>query len=394
MNSNSRPAWAVISALGIAQIISWGSFYYAFALLIPALSAHLQASSAAVVGAFSLALLITGVLSAPVGTWIDRHGGRRLLSGGSLAGAVLLALLSQVQNLAQLYLVWGGLGVVMAATLYDPAFAVLSQLFRQGTRKAITMLTLFGGFASTVFWPLTQVLLDRLGWRQALLVLAAINLLLSVPLQWWAAPAAVPAHEMRGVKMQSGNGLATLFRQPLFLGLCAAFTLNTLVFSALSVHLIGLLQAKQLSLSQAAWVGAAIGPMQVLGRLLEYAFLSRMQPSRLGRLVICMLPTALAALLLTQGVSAGLAVFVLLYGMGNGMITIVRGALPVELYSAERYGLINGAMAAPVLMAKAAGPIAAALLLGGMGYQGVLALMTVAALCSALLFAWALRQRA
>ena len=394
MPAQDRPAWALISALGLAQIISWGSFYYAFALLIPALSAHLRADSAAVVGAFSLALLVTGLLSAPVGGWIDRHGGRRLMSLGSLAGGLLLALLSQVQDLSQLYLVWAGLGVVMAATLYDPAFAVLAQLFReQGPRKAITLLTLFGGFASTVFWPLTQYMVQGLGWQQALWVLAAINLGLALPLQWWALPAVppvpLPSHKSA---INQGGALRELLRQPLFLGLCAAFTLNTLVFSAMSVHLIGLLQAKQLSASQAAWVGASIGPMQVLGRVMEYAFLGRMKPSRLGQLVICMLPLGLAALLLSQGVSVGLALFVLLYGMGNGMVTIVRGALPVELYGAARYGLVNGAMATPVLMAKAAGPLAAALLLGSLGYQGLLALLVGTGVAGALLFAWALRQ--
>lgn len=383
----------MITALGLAQIISWGSFYYAFALLIPALSAHLKAGNAAIVGAFSLALLVAGLLSAPVGSWIDRHGGRGLMSLGSLAGALLLALLSQVQTLLQFYLVWAALGGVMAGTLYDPAFTVLTRLYRQGARKAITMLTLFGGFASTVFWPLTQALADGLGWQRALLAIAAINLLVSLPLQLWALPrqaAARPVQE-HGAPVAS---LGALMRQPLFIGLCAAFTLNTLVFSALAVHLIGLLQAKQLTLAQAAWVGASIGPVQVVGRVLEYVFLGQMKPSRLGRLVICLLPTALAALFLSQGVSVSLAVFVLLYGMGNGMITIIRGALPIELYGAARYGLINGAMATPVLMAKAAGPLAAALLLARFTPQVLLGVLTATGVASALLFSWALSRRA
>jgi MFS family permease len=397
-----RPA-ALLTALGLAQIISWGSFYYAFALLIPSLSAHLRTSTAGVVAAFSLALLVSGLLSAPVGHWIDRHGGRHLMAGGTLAGALLLLLMSQVQNLEQLYMVWAAVGVVMATTLYDPAFAVMAQLFRSnGPRKAITTLTLFGGFASTVFWPLTQILLEHLSWQQSLWVLAAINLLISAPLQWWALAAQRPAtvRPMAPAASASGSasaagaggmGLRELLRQPLFLGLCAAFTLNTLVFSAMSVHLIGLLQSRQLSLAQAAWVGASIGPVQVFGRAIEY--LGRLAPSRLGLLVILMLPLALCALLLSQGVSASLALFVLLYGMGNGMITIVRGALPAALYGTQRYGLINGAMATPVLMAKAAGPLIAALLLGPLDPQTLLGLMAATAAGAALCFAWALRQR-
>lgn len=397
MSTDPRPPWAVITALGLAQIISWGSFYYAFALLIPALSAHLRADSAAIVGAFSLALLVAGVLSAPVGHFIDRQGGRGLMSLGSLAGAALLALLSQVQTLTQFYLVWTGLGAVMAVTLYDPAFVVLARLYRQGARKAITMLTLFGGFASTVFWPLTQALTDGLGWQRALLVIAAINLLVALPLQRWALPAAVPlavpAATGTAAPPVPAESLVTLLRQPLFIGLSAAFTLNTLVFSALSVHLIALLQAKQLTLAQAAWVGASIGPVQVVGRVLEYVFLGQMKPSQLGRIVICLLPTSLAALLLAQGMSPGLALFVLLYGMGNGMITIIRGALPIELYGAARYGLINGAMATPVLMAKAAGPLAAALLLAHFTPQLLLGVLAATGVVSALLFSWALARR-
>lgn len=132
--AGSGRLWATVSASGLAQIISWGSFYYAFALLMAPLGARLRAEPASVVGAFSLALLVSGLLSAPAGAWIDRHGGCDLMTAGSLAGALLLVLLSEVQSLTQLYLVWVGLGAVMAATLYDPAFAVPTQLFRQGSR--------------------------------------------------------------------------------------------------------------------------------------------------------------------------------------------------------------------------------------------------------------------
>jgi len=386
-----RP-WATVAALGLAQIISWGSFYYAFALLLAPLGARLRAEPAGVVGAFSLALLVTGLLSAPAGAWIDRHGGRGLMTAGSLAGALLLALLSQVQSLVQLYLVWAGLGAVMAATLYDPAFAVLARLFRQGPRKAITVLTLFGGFASTVFWPLTQGLIAGLGWQAALWVLAALNLLVCAPLHAFFLPAggAATVHA-RTAQAAARGGLATLLRQPSFAWLCAAFTANTLVFSALAVHLIGLLGTRGLTPAQAAWVGACIGPMQVLGRLLEYLFLARWRPSRLGALTLWLLPLSLGALLASQGLSPLLALFALCYGAGNGMMTIVRGALPAELYGRLGYGLVNGALATPVLLSKAGGPLGTALLLGWLQPGQLILALAGLGVLAALLFALALR---
>ena len=181
-------AWRLIIALGITQIISWGSIYYLFALLMEPLQQALAADKQQVVGAFSLALLVSGLATPWVGRSIDRAGGRAVMTAGSLGGALLLALLARVTTLPALYAVWLGLGLVLATTLYAPAFAVLTQAFPQHYRRAIGALMLFGGFASTVFWPLTTLLIERLGWRDAVLVLAAINLLVCGPLHAWLLP--------------------------------------------------------------------------------------------------------------------------------------------------------------------------------------------------------------
>lgn len=391
----SPPQGRTVTALGLAQMISWGSYFYAFALLLPDLTARLQAGHSAVVGAYSLALLTTGLCAAPVGAWMDRHGGRGLMSGASLVGGVLLALMSQVHAVWQLYLLWAGIGAVMAATLYDPAFTVLTQLFRENARRAITMLTLFGGLASTVFWPLTQWLQQAWGWQGALLVLATLNLFVAAPLQAWAIPrrtpaANVPTHQTPSTRAPA---LRELLRQRTFLCLAAAFTLNMLVFTALTVHLISLLQVKGLTAAQAAWVGACIGPMQVLGRLFEYGFLGNIKPSRLGRFVMALMPAAMGCLLLAQGLSAAMVAFVVLYGLGNGLISILRGTLPLELYGAARYGIINGAMATPVLMARALGPIAMALALDAFSTQAVLGLLLLGACASLFMYLLALPPR-
>lgn len=362
------PPWAIVVALGVTQIISWGSMVYAFSLMIDPLAAATGAGHSAVVGAFSVALLMTGLASAPVGRLIDRFGGRGVMTVGSLAGAVLLATLPHVVTAWQLYLVWALLGLAMAGTLYDPAFAVLGQVFKERQRKAITALTLFGGFASTVFWPLTQALMQHYGWQQALLVLGLLNLLVCVPLHLWLLPGAqaLPTATKSDASAPR-TGLAQVLADPAFYGLCAAFTGNALVFSAMSVHLISLLQGKGLTLGEAAWIGALIGPMQVLGRVLEYTFLSRWSPSRVGTLAMWLLPVSLGLLAMLEPQLGIMAVFAMLYGSGNGVMTIVRGAIPAELYGRESYGAINGAMATPVLLAKAAGPIFASLVLAATG---------------------------
>lgn len=382
----------MVLALGITQIISWGSIYYAFSLLIDPLSAAVAAGRPGVVGAFSVALLVAGLASAPVGAMVDRHGGRWVMAGGSVLGAVCLIGLGHVQSIVALYAVFVGLGLAMAATLYDPAFAVLGQVFRERQRKAITVLTLFGGFASTVFWPLTQTLIEGRGWQGALLVLGLLNLVVCAPLHLWVLPKAASSAMNR--QQLDRSALRAVLRDPTFYWLCLAFTGNALVFSAMSVHLISLLQGKGMTLAQAAWIGALVGPMQVLGRIAEYVFLSRMQPARVGMLAMWLLPAALALLAVLGAQPAGLVVFALLYGASNGVMTIVRGAIPAELYGRENYGAVNGAMATPVLIAKAAGPIAASLVIAvSSGASAMVWVLAVVAVVSAGLFTLTLSTR-
>lgn len=386
----ARPAPAsfeTICALGIAQIISWGSIYYAFSFLITPLMDASGADKPAVFAAFSLGLLVSGMLSAPVGSLIDRVGGRGVMTVGSIAGAVLLALLPQVRSVVALYAVWAGLGAVMAATLYEPAFAVITRLFATNYRRAITALTLFGGFASTVFWPLTQFLIAHIGWQHALLVLAALNLLVCAPLHWWVLPRDGGAGAGRPAATARSGAFRAALRTPVFYLLTLAFTGNALVFSATQVHLMSILQEKQMTAASAAVVGAMIGPMQVTGRVLELAFASRLSASTVGIIAMAFLPLSLW-LLGIAGVEWPLLVcFAVIYGTGNGAMTVVRGAIPAELFGRDAYGAINGAMAAPVTIAKAAGPLVAALLYAALGgYDLTLFVLIAIGLASTLVF--------
>jgi MFS family permease len=380
-------SFGTIAALGIAQIISWGSVYYAFAFLIAPLMAASGADKPTVFAAFSLGLLVSGVLSAPVGALIDRIGGRGVMTLGSLAAAALLALLAQVQSVLALYAVWAGLGAVMAATLYEPAFAVITRLFASNYRRAITSLTLFGGFASTVFWPLTQFLITEVGWRNALLVLAALNLFVCAPLHWRMLPGDNGRRRAPAALVAGPGAFRAALRMPVFYLLTIAFTGNALVFSATQVHLMSMLQAKSLSAASAALVGAMIGPMQVAGRVLELAFASRVSAAAVGILAMAFLPLSLWLLGVAGAQWSLLACFAVVYGTGNGAMTVVRGAIPAELFGRDAYGAINGAMAAPVTVAKAAGPLVAAVLYSALGgYDETLLVLIAIALLSTVVF--------
>ena len=381
-------------ALGVTQISAWGTIFYLFPLIMEPLQLALGASKTAVVGAFTLALLLSGLLAPVVGQLIDRRGGRALMAAGSLLAAASLAGLGQVTTLTQLYAAWALLGVAMSGTLYEPAFAVLTRAFTRHHRRAITVLTLFGGFASTVFWPLGQALINAVGWRETAAIFGAINLVVCVPLHLVALPSAAVPRAGQPEQPQPARSLREAVRDPTFHWLAAAFTANTLVFSATSVHLLAMLVAKGLTATQAAAFGALIGPMQVLGRLTEMVSGGRAAPSRVGMIAMGLLPASLLLLVIAGTSVWGFVAFAVLYGAGNGVMTIVRGTIPVELYGRDHYGAVNGALAAPVLIAKAAGPLVAAFaLVVAHSYDTVTLWLAAAAASSMLFFALALRRR-
>jgi len=393
------PGRWLIPSLGLTQIVAWGSMFYAYGVLMQPMQDELGLSKPSVVGAYSVALLISGLLSTSAGSIIDRIGGRLLMGGGSLLAALMLVCLSRVHGVVGLYLAWAGIGVAMSATLYQPAFAVITQTYGQNYRRAITHLTLFGGFASTVSWPLTQSLLQHVGWRETWLLYAGANVLLCLPIHSMlprdghAAQATAPIYTTK-----SDAGLAAVLREPAFYLVTAAVTLNALVFAAMSLHMIPVLQAHGISAAHAAWVGALVGPMQVLGRILETTVGKRASTRHVGMLAICLLPLSLILLFASGDWLPVYVVFAALYGISNGVMTIVRGALPAELYGRTAYGAISGAMATPVQIAVAAGPFVASLLYAaGNGYPGTLLALTGISATGALLFRYALahlRQQA
>jgi hypothetical protein len=251
---------------------------------------------------------------------------------------------------------WLVAGLAMSACLYDPAFATLHGAAGAQYRRAVTVLTLFGGFASTVFWPLSQFLLDAVGWRQAFLTYAALHALLCLPLHL----AATPARATRGSRAhEDGAPNVTIVPPPgTFAWLATAFSLAAFVAAALSAHLIGLLTAGGLGARDAVLVGAMIGPMQVAGRLMEMGMGPRVRPRVVGLMAFGLLAAAVALLPAIGALWILALLFALLYGWSNGVMTIVRGTVPAELFGPHGYGGLLGRLARPAFFCKAIAPVA------------------------------------
>jgi MFS family permease len=348
-----------------------------------------------VVGAFSVSLLIAGAAALPAGVVIDRYGGRALMAAGSFAAALLLALLSRTQSLAAFYLIWAGLGLCMAATLYEPAFAVLYRSFGSDARRAVTALTLLAGFASTVFWPLSEWLVATLGWRAAVMTMAGMNLCVCVPLHRLVLPAATRTDPAAPApRAETSRRAAVPWRDPRFWLLAIVFAANILAFAVMSVHLIPLLVERGISTAQAAGLAALVGPMQVAGRIAEYVLGRRIRATSAGLAALLLLPVALLLLVPGRGGVGVLALALALYGASNGVMTIVRAVVPADLFGRERYATLNGALAVPVVVSRAVGPVAASFLWAATGgYSAMLWGLALVSVLAALAFWLAVRHR-
>ena len=311
----------LVPALSFTLITSWGSLYYSFAILNRPILAELQMSAAETVGAFSLALLVWGLCAYPVGKIVDRHGGRHVMTLGSCLSAVLFLTLSQTTSIGLFYAVWIGLGVAMSMTLYEPAFAIMVATYPRTYRQWISVLTLTGGLASTVFWPLTHLLVTHLGWRSAVLVLGAIQIAVCAPLHWWVLPSGSTAAARRVDAPQPVSGQlepesrpVEFLRAPAFWFMASCFMAFGFVTSAMAVHVIPLLEACGAAPAAAIAFAALIGPMQVSGRLAELLLGGRVPALAMGTFTVSLIPIALIALLIGRPSSVLFYVFIATYG--------------------------------------------------------------------------------
>lgn len=371
--SAASQRWTV-ARLGTAQTLAWASSYYLPAMLAVPMARDLGVATPTVFAAFSVALIVSALLGPLAGRTIDRHGGRPVLVGTNLLFAAALAGMALAQGPVGLFAAWVLMGVAMGSGLYEAAFATLVRLYGQGARGAITGITLIAGFASTVGWPLSAWMEVQWGWRGACAGWAAMHLLVGVPLNGWlpriapeedgqtpaaVAPSPPPATTATAASPAPDHALRTTVL------LSFVFAVTWFTSTAMAAHLPRLLQASGTSLQAAAAMAALVGPAQVAARLLEFGFLRRLHPLLSAQLAAAAHPLGAALLMVVGGPAA--AVFTVLHGAGNGILTIAKGTLPLVLFGPAGYGARQGLMMVPARVAQAFAPVLFGMLLDGVG---------------------------
>ena len=350
-------SWRAVIVLGITQILAWGALFYPPVLLMPLIAAERGFSLAFAMSGFSLALLVAGFCAPTVGGLIDRHGGHVVMAAGALLGALGLVLLTVASHPAAYLATWLVLGVAIAATLYDPAFATLGRIFGAAARRPITFLTLAGGFASTAGWPATHFLIGAVGWRGTYIVYAALMALVCAPLYAFALPRSRAARDVAVGGPTAAPATLLPSRGWAFVLVTAAFTAYAFVPSALSAHLLAIFGRSGIDSATVVMIGALFGPAQVAARLTELAFGRNLHPLLIGRAAVSLLVAAFALLALF-GISVPLAAaFALMFGAANGLVTITRGALPLALFGADGYGRLMGRISGFWLVMQSAAPL-------------------------------------
>jgi len=377
-----RYGWVVVATLCVTETVTWGIVYYGFPVFLRSMEQDLGASRVAVTGAFSVGLGVSALAALPVGRWIDRHGSRGLMTAGSCLATLLTFAWARVQSLPALYAVWFAMGVAMAATLYEPAFATIVSWFSRRRDKALLTVTLAAGLASTIFMPIEAWLLGRVGWRDALTILTVVLGVITIPMHAGLLRRA-PAHDGRPaaaggpVPAVPGVTLAAARRTTVFWVLAAAFFVSNFATAAISTHLIPYLVGLGYSATLAATVIGWMGAMQLPGRLLFVPI-----SARLGARVM------VAAVFVAQALGIGqlpllgpigtLLPFIFLQGAANGMATLARATSLAEFFGARHYGAIAGAVALGANGARAIGPVGASLLWVALGsYPAVFWLLAV-----------------
>ncbi|TIQ21020.1 MFS transporter [Mesorhizobium sp.] len=372
----------IIAALGMTQIMAWGSSYYLPAVIAPAVVADTGWPLAWVVGGLSLGLLVGGLISPRVGSSIERHGGRNVLAFSAACigtGQIGLAI---APSLAVYIIAWLIIGLGMGAGLYDAAFATLGRLYGHGARSAITTLTLFGGFASTVCWPLSAFLMGEIGWRGACLGYAAVQLLVALPLYLLILPRGV-ARPASQSDQKSVVAPAPVTRStPVMVILAATITLAAVISSTLSVHLLTVLQSTGMALAAAVGLGALVGPSQVGARAIEMVVARYHHPIWTKVVSVGCVAIGVSALWMGMPIVPLALAF---YGAGIGLESIARGTLPLALFGDSGYARLMGRLAMPSLIAQAAAPSVGALLVEQLGAHCMLAVLSALAVINVVL---------
>ncbi len=391
----SRPV--TITALGIAQILAWGTSFYFPAVLAPPISADTGWPLSWVVSGTSIGLLVAGLIAPRVGAIIDRRGGRPVLAVSSLLYAAGLFCIGLAPNLPVYLAGWVVLGGGMGTGLYDAVFAALGKLYGKDARTPITNLTLFGGFSSTVCWPLSAFLAESFGWRGACLIYAGLHLIVSLPLQMAVMPRLALDRLVDAADVADASesrAAAPSGHERLILVLLAlVLTISAGIGSSVIVNMMIFLQARGADFTLAVTLGTLFGPAQVGARFVERLFGTHYHP-------VWTMVASCALMLIGLGLLSGgfpiLALTILIYGSGYGIMWIARGTLPLALFGPERYATLMGRLAFPSLIVQALAPSAGALLIERHGADTTMAVLTAFAVLNVVLIAalWAACRRA
>lgn len=376
-----------VNALGLTQITAWGTSYYCLGVLAKPIAADTGWSIGTIFLGFSVALVVMGLISTWVGRLIDRVGARTVMSLGTIIVSAGLLALSQVHAVATYIAVWAVIGAGMRCCLYDAAFAALVQVVPSRGRAAISYLTLYGAYASTIFWVIGHYLNDAYGWRSTLMIFAVVNLVICLPLNWfgltWRESAnAPPADVKTAATPDSAPALEGRLRVIGIALFALIMSLNGFVFGVVSLQLVPLLEAAGLAGAVAVWVASLKGHGQFAGRLVEIFFARNLKAMTVARIAIGVLPAALVLLMLAHGELLLLVAFTVLLGASQGVITIVRGAVPLALFGTKGYGAVLGLIATPILLVNAFSPTIFALIVEQIGWQNAFNALLVCAILS------------
>lgn len=365
-----------VNALGITQITAWGTSYYCLGVLAKPIAAETGWGISTIFLGFSVALVTMGLISTWVGRLIDRIGARAVMPIGTVIVSAGLLGLSQVRDIASYLAAWLVIGAGMRCCLYDAAFAALVQAVPSRGRAAISYLTLYGAYASTVFWVIGHYLNEAYGWRGTLLIFAGINLAVCLPLNWLGLSRREATAETAATKApertQDGPALEGRMRVVGIALFALIMSLNGFVFGVVSLQLVPLLESAGLAGAAAVWVASLKGHGQFGGRLVEIFFGRNLRAMTVARIAIGVLPPALLLLMLARGELWLLVTFTLLLGASQGVITIVRGAVPLALFGTQGFGAVLGLIATPILLVNAFSPALFALIVDQVGWHKAL----------------------
>jgi MFS family permease len=387
--------WPMLFAVAIAQITSWGVLYYAFTVFLEPMRQEFGWSIASLTGAYSLALLVSGIAAIPVGRWLDRYGPRLLMTAGSIGATLLVIGWATVESLIAFYLIWIGIGLTMSVTLYEPAFVIVARWFHRLRSRALTMLTFVAGFASVIYIPLAGWLVTSYDWRTALWIMAVLMAVGTMPIHAFVlrkspedigeVPDGRDSALSQGTRSEDQTSrverpaltLRDALGHSVFWWTAIAFILANFTTLAIFVHLVPFLIDEGFSAAFAASMAGVAGIMALPGRLLFTPLGEYIKRQYVAALIFGLIALGIAVLLLLDS-RTGVIIFVVLFGMSFGAITPARAAIIADLYGSTNYGAISGALATGITFARAAAPVTAGIIVTITGsYTAVFVMLLV-----------------